>query len=46
MGKNFANYDAIANLAHGKGHAMGGFGANLKNQSLGLGSREYELVEI
>ena len=39
IGKNFANYDAIINLAHGKGHAMGGFGANLKNQSIGIASR-------
>lgn len=39
IGKNFANYDAIVNLAHGKGHAMGGFGANLKNQSIGIASR-------
>ena len=39
VGKNFANYDSIINLAHGKGHAMGGFGANLKNQSIGIASR-------
>lgn len=39
IGKNFDNYDAIVNLAHGKGHAMGGFGANLKNQSIGIASR-------
>ena len=39
IGNNFANYDAIVNLAHGKGHAMGGFGANLKNQSIGIASR-------
>lgn len=39
IGKNFANYDSIVNLAHGKGHAMGGFGANLKNQSIGIASR-------
>ena len=39
VGKNFANYDAIINLARGKGHAMGGFGANLKNQSIGIASR-------
>lgn len=39
VGKNFANYDSILNLAHGKGHAMGGFGANLKNQSIGIASR-------
>ena len=39
IGKNFINYDAIVNLAHGKGHAMGGFGANLKNQSIGIASR-------
>ena len=39
VGKNFDNYDSILNLAHGKGHAMGGFGANLKNQSIGIASR-------
>ena len=39
IGKNFANYDSIVNLAHGKGHTMGGFGANLKNQSIGIASR-------
>ena len=39
VGQNFANYDSILNLAHGKGHAMGGFGANLKNQSIGIASR-------
>ncbi len=39
VGENFKNYDAIVNLAHGKGHMMGGFGANLKNQSIGIASR-------
>lgn len=39
VGKNFEKYDSIVNLAHGKGHAMGGFGANLKNQSIGIASR-------
>ena len=39
IGENFKNYDSILNLAHGKGHAMGGFGANLKNQSIGVASR-------
>ncbi len=39
IGKNFENYDSILNLAHGKGHMMGGFGANLKNQSIGIASR-------
>ena len=39
VGENFKNYDSIVNLAHGKGHAMGGFGANLKNQSIGIASR-------
>jgi len=39
IGKNFEKYDSILNLAHGKGHAMGGFGANLKNQSIGIASR-------
>lgn len=39
IGKNFVNYDSIVNLAHGKGHIAGGFGANLKNQSIGIASR-------
>ena len=39
VGINFMNYDSIVNLAHGKGHMMGGFGANLKNQSIGIASR-------
>ena len=39
VGENLKNYDSIINLAHGKGHAMGGFGANLKNQSIGIASR-------
>ena len=39
IGKNFDNYDSIINLAHGKGHIAGGFGANLKNQSIGIASR-------
>ena len=40
IGENFKNYDSVLNLAHGKGHAMGGFGANLKNQSIGIASRK------
>ena len=40
IGNHFAEYDSILNLAHGKGHAMGGFGANLKNQSIGIASRK------
>ena len=39
VGEDFKKYDSIINLAHGKGHAMGGFGANLKNQSIGIASR-------
>lgn len=39
VGKNLMNYDSILNLAHGKGHIMGGFGGNLKNQSIGIASR-------
>ncbi len=39
IGENFKDYDSILNLAHGKGHEMGGFGANLKNQSIGIASR-------
>ncbi|MBR3138785.1 DUF362 domain-containing protein [Candidatus Saccharibacteria bacterium] len=40
LGSHFDNYDAFINLAHGKGHMMGGFGANLKNQSIGFASRD------
>ena len=39
IGKNIEKYDSIINLAHGKGHIAGGFGANLKNQSIGIASR-------
>ena len=39
VGSHFDDYDAFVNLAHGKGHMMGGFGANLKNQSIGFASR-------
>ena len=39
VGTHLKNYDAMVNLAHGKGHAMGGFGANIKNQSIGVASR-------
>ena len=40
IGTHFENYDSFVNLAHGKGHMMGGFGANLKNQSIGFASRK------
>lgn len=39
VGTHLDKYDSMLNLAHGKGHAMGGFGANLKNQSIGVASR-------
>ena len=39
IGTHLKNYDSMLNLAHGKGHAMGGFGANIKNQSIGIASR-------
>ena len=38
VGKHLANYDFMINLAHFKGHAMGGFGGVLKNQSIGVAS--------
>lgn len=40
VGKNLANYDFLINLAHFKGHAMGGFGGVLKNQSIGIASSD------
>ena len=39
VGKNLANYDCMINLAHFKGHQMGGFGGVLKNASIGVASR-------
>lgn len=39
VGTHLNNYDSFINLAHGKGHIAGGFGANLKNQSIGFASR-------
>ncbi len=34
IGDHFKKYDSIVNLAHAKGHMMGGFGANLKTSLL------------
>lgn len=39
VGSHLANYDWMINLAHFKGHAMGGFGGVLKNQSIGVASK-------
>jgi len=39
VGKNLQNYDCMINLAHFKGHQMGGFGGVLKNVSIGVASR-------
>ena len=38
VGDHVANYDWMINLAHFKGHTMGGFGGVLKNQSIGVAS--------
>lgn len=38
VGSHLNNYDFMINLAHFKGHAMGGFGGVLKNQSIGVAS--------
>ena len=38
VGKHLADYDYMINLAHFKGHAMGGFGGVLKNASIGVAS--------
>ena len=40
VGSHLANYNFLINLAHFKGHAMGGFGGVLKNQSIGIASPE------
>ena len=38
VGSHLVNYDFMINLAHFKGHAMGGFGGVLKNLSIGVAS--------
>ena len=38
VGSHLADYDFMINLAHFKGHAMGGFGGVLKNASIGVAS--------
>lgn len=38
VGSHIQNYDFMVSLAHFKGHAMGGFGGVLKNQSIGVAS--------
>lgn len=38
VGGHMKNYNAFVNLAHFKGHAMGGFGGVIKNQSIGFAS--------
>ena len=40
VGSHLTNYDFMINLAHFKGHAMGGFGGVLKNQSIGVASKK------
>lgn len=40
VGGHLVNYDFMINLAHFKGHAMGGFGGVLKNQSIGVASAD------
>jgi hypothetical protein len=39
VGSHLQNYDFMINLAHFKGHAMGGFGGVLKNASIGVASQ-------
>lgn len=38
VGTHIKNYKFMINLAHFKGHVMGGFGGVLKNQSIGIAS--------
>lgn len=38
VGDHLGNYNFMINLAHFKGHAMGGFGGVLKNASIGVAS--------
>lgn len=40
VGSHLGYYDFMVNLAHFKGHAMGGFGGVLKNASIGVASSD------
>lgn len=40
VGDHLARYDYMVNLAHFKGHAMGGYGGVLKNASIGVASAD------
>lgn len=39
VGAHLKDYDFMVNLAHFKGHVVGGFGGVLKNQSIGVASQ-------
>ncbi|MCQ2211120.1 MAG: DUF362 domain-containing protein [Paludibacteraceae bacterium] len=39
VGSHLSQYDFMINLAHFKGHAMGGFGGVLKNASIGVAAQ-------
>ena len=39
VGSHLPDYDFMINLAHFKGHARGGYGGVLKNQSIGVAAR-------
>lgn len=43
VGSHLPRYNSMINLAHFKGHAMGGFGGVLKNQSIGVASSSGKL---
>lgn len=40
VGSHLSRYDYMINLAHFKGHAMGGYGGVLKNASIGVASAD------
>lgn len=40
VGNHLSRYDYMVNLAHFKGHAMGGYGGVLKNASIGVASAD------
>lgn len=44
IGKGIEKYDSLISIAHFKGHMMQGFGGNIKNIGMGLGSRAGKLA--
>lgn len=46
IGSLLADFNSILVISHFTGHSLTGFGGAIKNMGMGLGSKQYELVQI